>query len=337
MVMAADPSGWIEGPIPDQVELPPATEPEATGADDYLPRSSSSAMPDPNAASVPRLKARVHRRFSTADVCATLSLSEVRFRPLQASDLEEMMTLHTEWFPVSYDQAFYDKSVNGQLFSLVATHSAASQSGGSSSSAAVVHEAEEPEESLLGMITMSTFCEHHGEDIKHILGGECEDLCKRKRSSGPVSDAEEGQAVQSTGNTGQLAYILTLGVCDAFRRRGLAKELIRRSIAHVDQNMPEVLAVYLHVVTYNQAAIRLYESTSFTCIEHFPSFYFLHGSHYDSFLYALYLHGGHPPWKWRFRNLWSLGRPTTWREWLVTAWSSLWQSDADKRVQDSDP
>lgn len=40
--------------------------------------------------------------------------------------------------------------------------------------------------------------------------------------------------------SGALAYILTLGVAEHFRRRGLASELIRRSVKHVEQQMPHV-------------------------------------------------------------------------------------------------
>ncbi len=36
------------------------------------------------------------------------------------------------------------------------------------------------------------------------------------------------------------------------------------------------------VVTYNTAAIQLYESERFLKIEYFPHFYFLHGKHYES-------------------------------------------------------
>eukprot|EP00913_Durusdinium_trenchii_P035567 g33283.t2 len=63
-----------------------------------------------------------------------------------------------------------------------------------------------------------------------------------------------------------------------FRRKGLAKELLRRSTEHVRQQMPQVKAVFLHVVTYNEAAIQLYESCGFLRIKYFPHFYYLHGT-----------------------------------------------------------
>ncbi|CAE7749517.1 MCC1 [Symbiodinium sp. CCMP2592] len=256
---------------------------EEDPAEELMPKSSSSAMPDPMADTVPRLTAKVHRRFSAEDAAA-IPLSHIHYRPLQAEDMDEMMALHQEWFPVSYDQDFYNKSVGGHLYSLVATWPHV-QHGGSASSVGGRASAEQPEESILGMITMSTYCEHHGEAISHVLGADCEAVCRRKRRRDFGSEEEHGPS------TGALAYILTLGVAEAFRRRGLAKELIRRSLEYVERDLPEVQAMYLHVVTYNEAAILLYESCSFLRIEYFPSFYFLHGRHYDSYLYARYLRG----------------------------------------------
>ncbi|CAJ1397077.1 unnamed protein product [Effrenium voratum] len=52
----------------------------------------SSAMPDLTADTVPHLKAQVHRRLS-AEQLASIQLGQLGFRPLQASDMEEMMAL----------------------------------------------------------------------------------------------------------------------------------------------------------------------------------------------------------------------------------------------------
>lgn len=37
------------------------------------------------------------------------------------------------------------------------------------------------------------------------------------------------------------------GIAEGFRRRGLARELIRRSVEQVESDLPEVQAVFLHV------------------------------------------------------------------------------------------
>lgn len=285
--------------------------------------SSSSAMPDPSLPDVPRLKARVHRRLSATEY-AQISPSQLSFRALQPRDVEEVVALHTEWFPVCYDEGFYTKSVHGEIFTLAAIHISERPTngihGGASSSSAP---AEPLEENLLGIITMSTSPEHHNDDDLTHLGFDVPAFCGKAQSDGAgTGDLENPHApiAARPPAAGCVAYILTLGIVDGFRRRGLARELLERSIRHVDDHMPHVQAVYLHVVTYNDAAIRLYESMNFLRIAHFKQFYFLHGSSYDSYLYAYYLHDARPPWKWRLRKF--LG--ATWLEWVwstVTTWS----------------
>lgn len=316
-------------------------------ADAHLPLSSSSAMPPhlceavgdaaASAPNIPRLKARVHRRLTAAEF-SRISLDSIQFRPLQEGDLDEMVALHTEWFPVSYDEGFYTKSVQGELITLVATHSS------ESSSSSTCQGDTRPQECLLGMITMSTNCEHHKEDIMHVMGADCATLCQPSCSStccgnGDTLPRTSADVQCDSGGgppKGSLAYILTLGVVDGYRRRGLARELLERSMWHVDRTMPHVQAVYLHVVTYNEAAIQLYENIKFLRIGHFNSFYFLHGRPYDSYLYARYCHGGRPSWKWRVRNWFGVGLNLSWREWVFSAFSSLWRGEASALVDKSD-
>lgn len=324
----------------------PVVDPDA-----HLPKSSSSAMPDLSSSNVPRLKARVHQRLS-AERCARLRLSDLEYRPLRTEDYQDMVALHTEWFPVSYDENFYNKSVGGDIFTLAAVHNHATSSGNapatgsgcfpssvdspseppgsvhsslspratSSSAPIVATQSSSSECDMLGIVTMSVNCEHHCDDIMSVLNGDCATLCRGGRVDEPIST----NGTSNLSNRGCLAYILTLGIIDGFRRRGLARELLRQSIDYVDKNMPEVQAVYLHVVTYNEAAIQLYESMRFVRLERFTSFYHLHGHPYDSYLYARYLHHGRPPWKWRLRNL--LGWHS-WTDWVKSAWTSIWKQD----------
>jgi len=336
------------------IEVPEAGAPDE---DSHLPRSTSSAMPDLSSSSVPHLKARVHQRLSP-DACASLQLDSLEYRALQPDDYHEVVALHTEWFPVSYDDAFYSKSVNGEIVTLAAVHAHTNGSGddaanpaGLSSSLASSPGAASSSSSapaqplagggcqgesrpgadydLLGIVTVSTSCEHHCEDIMNVLGSDCAANCN-KACHGKDTLAE------SNSSGGSIAYILTLGVFEGFRRRGLARELLRRSVDHVDQNMPEVQAVYLHVVTYNEAAIQLYESMRFIRLEKFSSFYNLHGQPYDSYLYARYLHHGKPPWKVRLRNLLGFSFGLAVSGWVASAWSSMWRERKTSEVEAED-
>lgn len=286
-------------------------------------QNTSSAMPDLSSADVPILKARVHQQV-TLEECSKIPLGALRFRPLQPSDHDEMLALHTEWFPVSYNEAFYTKSVEGAYFTLVATYRHGDTPGANgvdaNGSCTGSVKSGQGEESILGMITMSTVCEHHCDDITTVLGADCESICRRVCPTAPAKDSSNPDAEEKRGC---LAYILTLGVSEGFRRRGLARELLARLNSHVDKEMPQIQAIYLHVVTYNTAAIRLYESMHYQHLGSFVGFYQLHGKPYDSFLYARYVHSGKPPWSWRLKNLFGI-RVVSWKDWIMSALSSFW-------------
>lgn len=245
------------------------------------------------------MKARVHR--IAADL-ATVDVHSLRYRPLHPEDYAEMMELHSEWFPVVYHDSFYQKSTNGEIFTLAATTRTERDEGTDN-------------DEIIGMVTMSTKCEHHANDIKHVLGDDCAVLCE---------------------GSGSLAYILTLGVVDECRRKGIARRLLKRLISQVEQ-MPHVQALYLHVVPYNGAAVHLYESMGFLRVATFETFYQIHGQPYGSYLYALYLNGARPPFRWRVRKFLGIVFEATWREWLISQWQSLWRGDVAKPVECEGP
>ena len=99
-----------------------------------------------------------------------------------------------------------------------------------------------------------------------------------------------------------LSYILTLGVVDEYRRKGLGKHLVNELIKCMSVEEDEVRAVYLHVVTYNESAIKLYESLNFQRVSRVNRFYELFGKPYDSFLYCYYLRGGRPGFYHRVKH-----------------------------------
>lgn len=256
---------------------PNEEEEEFAVADAYahLRISGSSAMPDPSSPYIPRLKAQVHQRL-TLEECAHIKLSDLTYRPLQHQDWDEMKALHTEWFPVYYDDTFFQRSVAGDIYSIVASRSSG---------------ADGPED-LLGIVTMSTHCEHHALDICRVLGADCQVMCRHGNDCQTQNFNDGENPPPDHCAAGAVGYILTLGVVDGFRKRGLGKELLQRLVEQVDLYLSHVRALYLHVVTYNSAAVALYESMKFTRIAHMESFYLIHGQQYDSFMYVYYLRRG---------------------------------------------
>lgn len=95
----------------------------------------------------------------------------------------------------------------------------------------------------------------------------------------------------------QVAYILSLGVVQNYRRNGIASLLLENLISYLtaaDESWCK--AIYLHVLTSNSSAIRFYERRSFQMHSYLPYYYSIQGKHKDGYLYVLYLNGGHPPW-----------------------------------------
>ena len=61
----------------------------------------------------------------------------------------------------------------------------------------------------------------------------------------------------------KMFYIMTLGTTREFRRCGLGSVLVNRVVDTIEQKEEECGALYLHVITYNDGAIRLYERLGF--------------------------------------------------------------------------
>jgi len=94
-----------------------------------------------------------------------------------------------------------------------------------------------------------------------------------------------------------VAYILSLGVVQDYRRNGIASLLLDNLISHltsVDEGPCK--AIYLHVLTVNSNAIRFYERRHFHRHTYLPYYYSIRGKPRDGYSYVLYLNGGHPPW-----------------------------------------
>lgn len=287
---------------------------------DGMAVSTSSAMPD--SAPAVHLRARVHRHLS-AEKLAQLDASSLHFRSLVSRDLTEMMDLHSEWFPVVYQESFFQQSTNGEILTIAATYSDAARpiTGGSSCSGGGCDDAQEVDH-ILGMVTLGVNCEHHITDVMNVLGD----------SYVPFEDGTDAGSTHVKTNS--LAYILTLGVVDEYRRRGLAREMLTRSVDHIIQHMPETLALYLHVIPYNVAAVQLYESMGFLRVASFDSFYHIHGQSYGSFLYALYLNGGRPPLAFRLWNMLGSTLGPGWGEWLLSRWNSFWTDKSDSSLKE---
>jgi ribosomal protein S18 acetylase RimI-like enzyme len=84
------------------------------------------------------------------------------------------------------------------------------------------------------------------------------------------------------------AYIITIGVVEEMRGKGIAKELISQCKEICLSHVPTPLYLSLHVAEYNNEAIPFYERLNFELSEILDSHYFIEGKYYGARLYIFY-------------------------------------------------
>ncbi|XP_057970063.1 histone acetyltransferase MCC1 isoform X1 [Malania oleifera] len=179
----------------------------------------------------------------------------ISYRPIRPSDREVLEQIHGDIFPIRYEAEFFQNVVNGRD---IVSWGAVDRSRSNGQS-----------DELIGFVT-----------ARIVLAKESE-----------IGDMLRYDSVKSDQT---LVYILTLGVVESYRNLGIASSLIRE-VAKYASSIPTCQAVYLHVISYNNAAIHLYKKMSFKCVRRLHDFYLINGQHYDSYLFVYYVNGGQSP------------------------------------------
>jgi N-alpha-acetyltransferase 60 len=93
-----------------------------------------------------------------------------------------------------------------------------------------------------------------------------------------------------------VTYILSLGVVKEYRRLGIASILLQTLISYLRSTSTSCKAVYLHVLSTNDNAIRFYEKRGFKNRCFLPKYYSINKQLKDAYCYVLYMNNGYPPW-----------------------------------------
>lgn len=179
----------------------------------------------------------------------------ISYRPIQPKDLDVLVKIHGDLFPIRYEIEFFHNVVQGRD---IVSWGAVDRNRPNGES-----------DELIGFVTAR---------IIMAKESEIEDMLRYDRSRSDQT----------------LVYILTLGVVESYRNFGIATSLIREVIKYAS-SMPNCRAVYLHVISYNNSAIHLYQKMSFLCIRRLHAFYYINGEHYDAYLFIYYVNGGRSP------------------------------------------
>ncbi|KAG7337302.1 acetyltransferase GNAT domain containing protein [Nitzschia inconspicua] len=245
----------------------------------------------------------------------------IQFRAIQPKDRIQIQQLHEQWFPVEYQQEFYDDLCLHQrmchsgheLYTMVATIPKTksdlkdgntddqSNENMNKNDDGQVQYTEEEEEDPFN-------CSSSDERIIACLVGCVLGAHKINSNSRKLLVPAFPQ------KHSKLFYIMTLGTVSEYRHLGLATQLVQNVIQKIVQRDAEIGTIYLHVITYNEAAIRFYEDKlGFWKVQEIPQYYSIDGNTYNCYLYAKYFHG----------NRGHLDFLKVVTRWLTSLWASI--------------
>ncbi|CAI5747192.1 unnamed protein product [Peronospora destructor] len=196
----------------------------------------------------------------------------IYFRDLDSRDIPQVRQLHEKWFPIRYNQAFYDGAAHGlwietdgPLFARLAVEMQPSIQ------LVRLRSEDRRAENILGAVTASTL---------------------------PFSKVDDPDLIASDDwKHTEIMYILTLGTRSSVRRMGIASALIQECIAQACRQ-PQCGAVYLHVKADNLSARRFYEKNGFENLRFLQDYYMIDGVRHDAVLYIYYVNGAAPRSDW---------------------------------------
>jgi len=210
----------------------------------------------------------------------------ISFRRIQPKDRTQIQALHEEWFPVEYQDEFYDDLCWHQkmchsghdLYTMVATIPKKMNNNlhGDNKNDDDDHDDDHDNDNN----------DPSDEQIIACLVGCVLSAHKLNASS------RELLVPSYPHRHSKLFYIMTLGTVTEYRHLGLASQLVQQVADRVIGRDVELGTLYLHVITLNEAAIRFYENKlGFWRVQEIQDYYTIDGEHYNCYLYAKYFHG----------------------------------------------
>jgi len=179
----------------------------------------------------------------------------IYYRPIKnAFELKEVKLLHKEWFPPDYPDAFFNAVLNHNTY-----------------------------RSILALYDIS----YKNKKTTIILGCLLYELKELEFEYVRHSIADWFQDRMSL-------YILTFGVINEARNKGVGRGLLQKLIQIANQNS-NVACIYLDVVVYNDQGINCYEKNGFQLVARKKNYYDIFDKEYDAFMYYYYVNGAKPP------------------------------------------
>lgn len=201
---------------------------------------------------IPKVHSFSHKWIrSHRSVFETKPFPNIDYHEVTRSDLDEVISLHKEWFPVKYPDSLF-----GSIG--ISTNSIGAYLN--------ITEFRKPP-LLIGIIlfTISENLDNSQLSLTYFM--------------------------QKTNS----AYIISVGVIEELRGRGIASTLIQKCKEFCEKSALRPLFISLHVTVYNTQAIPLYEKIGFKRKARLQDHYIVNRVKYDSYLYMIYINNASEP------------------------------------------
>lgn len=191
---------------------------------------------------------RPELRASVHDMdLSRIGVDKIEFRTkVSSAEIDQIRQLHAEWLPVDYNDEFFLALTN-------------------------------PESDVLSVIACLSDKPHS------IIGMATVAVRRRERRYNFQCDLLPHLGLDSEKDS--VAYILTFGIVDELRRAGFASALLKETMKRISESDPDCRVVFLHVIDYNEPAMRLYQKNGFVEFKEEPNFYLLGDTWYSGIMF----------------------------------------------------
>lgn len=193
--------------------------------------------------------------------------SQIVYKPLTPENVKEIKNLHREWFPVKYDDEFFNNTIlynRGGYFSVAAFYNIKTGEN-------------EYKEVILGLIICQWV--YTDEYFFKMTTNET-----AKKISDNLNYEEEVKLLFSKDKYYYCAYIMSLGVIDECRRMNIGTNLLK-SIFNYVIYFDLCIGIYLNVISSNVSGKKFYEKNGLVKVNNIKDFYSIEDKLYECDVY----------------------------------------------------
>jgi ribosomal protein S18 acetylase RimI-like enzyme len=193
-------------------------------------------------------KSEIHDMIRYEDLQIDKDL--IYFKEISKTNLGEIVKLHREWFPVDYTNEFF-LNLFSKGTNKIANH----------------------------IIAIGAF---YKVNEKEFIVGSI--LCELKNENNFYNSTRIRVKKQSCFDkifkSYEFCYIMTIGVIDECRKFGLGTKLLNEVISDIKERRKKCMAIYLHVIEYNEIAIRFYIKNEFIECNKMRNYYYINETYF---------------------------------------------------------